>query len=103
MGKIAELVRDSTYQEILGEVTGVHREVVQKLRDLGSIGATRHELAHLLNRPISSMCGRIHELEDAGIVIETGETRPTQYGKEATVVRLAPRLCAGKLTQPSLF
>ena len=104
MGKLAELVRDSTYQEILGEVTGVHREVIEKLRSLGSVGATRHELAQMLNRPISSMCGRVNELEHAGIVIETGETRPTQYGKEATVVRLAPRLCDGnKLVQQDLF
>ena len=103
MGKLGELVRDATYQEILGEVSGVHRQVIQKLRELGSLGATRHELAQMLNRPISSMCGRVNELETAGIVIETGVTRPTQYGKEATVVRLAPRLCGGKLLQQTLF
>lgn len=104
MGKLGELVRDQTYQEILGEVSGVHREVIQKLRDLGSLGATRHELAYLLNRPISSMCGRINELEAAGIVVETGGTRTTQYGKEATVVSLAPRLlCDDKLLQQYLF
>jgi predicted transcriptional regulator len=103
MGKLAELVRDATYQEILGEVTGVHREVLKKLRELGEIGATRHELAQMLNRPISSMCGRIHELEEAGLVVESGETRITQYGKEATVVRLSERLSNTKLVQQSLF
>ena len=103
MGKLAELVRNSTYQEILGEVSGVHREVVEKLRELGGTGATRHELAQLLRRPISSMCGRINELETAGIVVETGMTRATQYGKLASVVRLAPRLCGEQLVQQSLF
>lgn len=103
MGSFAEHVRDSTYQEILGEVSGVHREVVEKLRDLGSHGATRHELAMMLKRPISSMCGRVNELEKAGIVVETGETRETQYGKLASVVRLAPRLCGERMVQQELF
>lgn len=103
MGKLGKLVRDATYHDVLGEVAGVQREVVQKLRELGSAGATRHELAKMLNRPISSMCGRIAELEHRGIVIESGETRQTQYGKEATVVRLAPRLLNNYLVQQSLF
>jgi hypothetical protein len=34
------------------------------------------------------MCGRINELEKANLVVETGETRLTQFGKEATVVVL---------------
>jgi predicted transcriptional regulator len=104
MGKLAELVRDWTYQEILDEVSGVHLEIVKKLRELGKVGATRHELAHMLRRPLSSMCGRINELEKAGIVCESGDTRQTEYGKPATVVTVSSRVIERqKLVQQELF
>ena len=103
MGKLAVELRNATYQEILPELDNVQRSIVAKLRDLGSMGATRHELAIALNRPLSSMCARVHEMEEAGIVVETGETRETQYGKPATVVRLVDRLCSLQLVQQDLF
>ena len=103
MGKLAVDVRNATYHEILPELDNVQRSIVAKLRELGSTGATRHELAIALNRPISSMCARIHELEEAHVVVETGGTRETQYGKPATVVRLVPRLCDSQLVQQDLF
>ena len=103
MGKLAVELRNATYQEILPELDNVQRSIAAKLRDLGSTGATRHELAIALNRPLSSMCARVHEMEEAGIVVETGETRETQYGKPATVVRLVQRLCESKPYQPELF
>lgn len=86
MGNLAVVVRDSTYHGLT--LSGVSALVIEKLRELGSRGATRHELAEMLNRPISSMCGRINELEKAKLVVENGETRPTQFGKEATVIVL---------------
>ena len=86
MGNLAVAVRDSTYHGL--SLSGVSVLVIEKLRELGSKGATRHELASMLNRPISSMCGRINELEKANLVVETGETRVTQFGKEATVIAL---------------
>jgi hypothetical protein len=86
MGNLAVAVRDATYHGL--SLSGVSVLVIEKLRELGSHGATRHELASMLNRPISSMCGRINELEKANLVVETGETRATQFGKEATVVAL---------------
>lgn len=100
MGKLAVELRNATYQEILPELDNVQRSIVAKLRELGATGATRHELAIALNRPISSMCARVHEMEDVGIVVETGETRLTQYGHPATVIRLADRLSESKLVQP---
>lgn len=103
MGKLAVDVRNATYHAILPELDNVQRSIVEKLQELGSVGATRHELAIALNRPLSSMCARVHELEEAQIVVETGGTRETQYGKPATVIRLAPRLCGSKLIQQDLF
>ena len=54
-------------------------------------GLTRHEIAAELGVPLSSVCGRVKELEEAGFVHSTAETRATQHGKPATVVKLTHR------------
>lgn len=54
-------------------------------------GATRHEIAAALGMPLSSVAGRVCELETEGWVVSTEETRPTPYGKTATVVRVTHR------------
>lgn len=51
-------------------------------------GFTRHEIGEQLGLPLSTVCGRVTELETVGLVFSTDETRPTQYGKSATVVRV---------------
>ena len=54
-------------------------------------GLTRHEIAAELAMPLSSVCGRVKELEGDGWVHSTAETRETPYGKPATVVCLSHR------------
>ena len=54
-------------------------------------GLTRHEIAAELGMPLSSVCGRVKELEDAEFVHSTGETRETPYGKPATVICITHR------------
>ena len=103
MGQIAKQVREDTYHSLLGELTAQECAVIEALRKIGRSGATRHELAEVLNRPLSSMCGRVNKLEEDGIVVETGDKRETQYGKLASVVRLADRYQSDALVQQQLF
>jgi hypothetical protein len=65
----------------------------------GRVGATRHEIAAALRMPLSGVCGRIAELERAGLVVSTAATRESQFGKPATVIVSAP----GQLRQLDLF
>jgi predicted transcriptional regulator len=59
------------------------------LDDAEPRGLTRYELAERTNRPVSSVCGRINELEKLGLVNEADESRPTPYGGNAVVMRIA--------------
>lgn len=54
-------------------------------------GLTRHEIAAELAMPLSSVCGRVKELEEIGWVYSTQQTRETPHGKPATVVCLMHR------------
>lgn len=103
MGKIAEQNRNATYYSVLSDQPKVRRDVLEAIADSGSDGITRHELADKLRRPLSSMCARVSELEDAGHVVETSRSRQTQYGGSATVVVLSPSLVVGGLVQKTLF
>jgi DNA-binding MarR family transcriptional regulator len=78
-------------------VTPAQWRIVQHLERSGA--STRHELADALAMPLSGVCGRVNELEMCGLVVSTAETRETQYGKTATVVRLAVE----QVRQMSLF
>ena len=49
-------------------------------------GLTRHQIAAVLGMPLTTVCGRVNELKRLGEVRETGERRPTEAGKSATVV-----------------
>jgi ferritin-like metal-binding protein YciE len=103
MGKVAREVRDDTYHSLLADLSTQERAVIEALRKCGRSGATRHELARLLNRPLSSMCGRVNRLEENSIVIETGDKRETEFGKLASVVRLADRYLSDAVVQQQLF
>jgi len=35
--------------------------------------------------PLSSVCGRVHELQELNLVENSGLTRKTKYGKQAIV------------------
>ena len=59
------------------------------LRHLDQHGpSTRDQVAQALGKPIHQISGRFTALLKAGIIEETTETRPTQTGHQATVVRL---------------
>lgn len=62
------------------------RQILECLETRG--GMTREELAAELRKPLTTICGRVRELEQAGAVVSTAETRPTQYGRPASVVRI---------------
>ena len=50
-----------------------------------SKASTNIEIADELEIPYSSVCGRIHELQECGLVIDSGKRRETKYGKQAIV------------------
>ena len=35
--------------------------------------------------PLSSVCGRVHELQELNLIENSGMTRKTKYGKQAIV------------------
>ena len=47
--------------------------------------STNIEIADELEIPYSSVCGRIHELQECGLVIDSGKRRETKYGKQPIV------------------
>ena len=38
--------------------------------------------------PLISVCGRVHELQELNLVVNSGMTRKTKYGKQAIVWRV---------------
>ena len=83
----------------LEDLPTVKRRIVELLQHRVR-GLTRHEIADELVLPLSSVCGRVSELETEGWLCSTDETRPTQYGKPATVVKVKHRT---ELVQGELF
>jgi predicted ArsR family transcriptional regulator len=83
----------------LEDLPTVKRRIVELLQQRVR-GLTRHEIAAELVLPLSSVCGRVSELETEGWLCSTDETRTTQYGKPATVVKLKHRT---ELVQGELF
>jgi len=52
----------------------------------GDRGATRDELSLVLELPIQSICSPVRVLLEAGVIVETHDTRPTRYGSPAAVL-----------------
>jgi len=46
---------------------------------------TNYQIADELKMPLSSVCARVHELQECNLVINSGLTRETKYGKQAIV------------------
>lgn len=46
-----------------------------------------HQVSDALRIPLSSVCGRMSELRDAGLATDTDDTRETPYGGTAAVWR----------------
>ncbi len=89
MSEHSEANRNEVFRS-LEELPAVKRKICDLLEQ-SSNGLTRHEIAAALAMPLSSVCGRVKELEADGWVHSTGETRETQYGKPATVVCITHR------------
>lgn len=85
----SEQNRDQTFFA-LENLPTVKRRICELL-DRHATGCTRHEIAAELGMPLSSVCGRVKELEGDGWVFSTEETRQTPHGKTATVVCLRHR------------
>ena len=79
--------RDNVFYS-LEQLPEAKRRICVLLEDSPN-GLTRHEIAAALVMPLSTVCGRVTELEESGWVVSTAETRQTQHGKPATVVCLA--------------
>ena len=50
-----------------------------------SQSSTNYQIADELEMPLSSVCARVHELQECNLVINSGLTRETKYGKQAIV------------------
>ena len=59
------------------------REQVYDLLKLNPL--TNYQIADELEMPLSSVCARVHELQECNLVINSGFTRETKYGKQAMV------------------
>ena len=59
------------------------REQVYDLLKVNSL--TNYEIADELEMPLSSVCGRIRELQILNLVEDSGLRRETKYGKQAIV------------------
>jgi len=59
------------------------REMVYDLIKLKAL--TNYEISDELDMPLSSCCGRVHELQELNLVENSGMTRKTKYGKQAIV------------------
>jgi hypothetical protein len=67
------------------------REALREAED----GFTRYELSDRLSLPLQSVCGLVRPLVLAGLLVESGDTRPAPSGSKAKVVRLSPKLMGG--------
>ena len=76
----------NTSQEALATIKPkikTKREMVYDLVKLKS--STNYEISDELEMPLSSVCGRVHELQELNLVVNSGMTRKTKYGKRAIV------------------
>jgi len=59
------------------------RELVFLLLKTQSL--TNYQISDELEMPLSSVCGRVHELQELNLVKDSGLRRKTPYGKTAIV------------------
>ena len=73
--------------EAIEDLPKIKRRIVDLLL-ANPNGFTRHEIGERLALPLSTVCGRVTELENARWIFSTDQTRQTPYGKQATIVRI---------------
>lgn len=66
---------------------GDRDRVLERLRHLGLMGATRDELSISMVMPLTTVCGRVRELLDVYMIIETDIRRETRTGSTAVVLQ----------------
>ncbi len=62
------------------------RELVFLLLKTQSL--TNYQISDELEMPLSSVCGRVHELQELNLVKDSGLRRKTPYGKTAIVWKI---------------
>ncbi|MBD1412891.1 MarR family transcriptional regulator [Burkholderia contaminans] len=66
--------------------------VLNYLRERPGVGMTRNDLARVLRLPIQSICGRIGELKDEGLVVEGETIEDPRTHRSCKTIRIAPDL-----------
>ena len=75
-----------TSQEALATIKPKIKTKREQVFDLIKLKAlTNYEISDELDMPLSSVCGRVHELQELNLVENSGMTRKTKYGKQAIV------------------
>jgi len=75
-----------TSQEALSTIKPKIKTKREQVYDLIKLNAlTNYEISDELDMPLSSVCGRVHELQELNLVENSGKTRETKYGKQAIV------------------
>ena len=75
-----------TSQEALATIKPKIKTKREPVFDLIKLKAlTNYEISDELDMPLSSVCGRVHELQELNLVENSGMTRKTKYGKQAIV------------------
>ena len=75
-----------TSQEALATIKPKIKTKREQVYDLIELNAlTNYEISDELDMPLSSVCGRVHELQELNLIENSGKTRKTKYGKQAIV------------------
>ena len=75
-----------TSQEALATIKPKIKTKREMVYDLVKLKAsTNYEISDELDMPLSSVCGRIRELQILNLVEDSGLRRETKYGKQAIV------------------
>lgn len=104
MATLARQNRNDVYESLQPELSGMRLYVFELLVAAGDKGLARHEIVDASIRAnakdkskrtlkLSTVCGRVNDLEKLGLIEETGERRATDSGKTAVVIR-------AKVTRP---
>lgn len=86
MSTNGEQTRNESYESEQPVVAGKRAVVLEFVRARGSNGATREEIAAGSGLALSSVCGRVNELEEAGLLQTTSMRRVGSSGKSNSVV-----------------
>lgn len=70
---------------IRGAATALRQRVLDLLRGMGAVGFTDEEMQVVLAMNPSTQRPRRGELVALGLVVDSGRTRPTRSGRQATV------------------